>query len=61
MENKIEKLISEFTEKALKNSSTYAEAVRYLDKNLPITNIGHATKKEAQERILNIALSKKIF
>lgn len=61
MGDKIEKLIIEFADEALEKNDTYAEAIRYLDMKLPATAIGNAIKKEVQERILYIALSKEIF
>lgn len=61
MGDKIEKLIIEFVDEALEENATYAEAIRYLDMKVPLSDVGRAIKKEAQERILYIALSEEIY
>lgn len=58
--NVIEREIENMVEEALKNSKTYLEALRYVNRHMPFNEFGTLLKKTIQDKIKRKALDSPI-
>lgn len=60
MNSKLNELIDDLVDEALKNSTTYNAALQYVESHCPWSDLGVATKKAAQDMIRARALNSQI-
>lgn len=61
LKERTERIVKDFADYAIDQSSTYSEAIQYIQKTASFTEYGQAVKKAIQDEITKRALDSKIL